>query len=237
MAEVIELGVDNLAETIKSKQWTVVMFYDRYNDKENEDLNEIMNGLESLFASPTVGFAKLDQRRHPAYRKAYMYEDDPTPFFFKYYNGFPDSDADDDLVISHWSFMNLKGDLFWQSKIVLMGHDFNAYSEVDMNLNAQAQAQIPILARWIESFVSKTPEETEAITLSRINKEAELASEERDNSFNFERYYEELEEAEEEQDEENELFLLESGSSENGDVDEDGPFTYAPIGLDANRYF
>ncbi len=226
-AEVIELGVDNLAETIKSKQWTLVMFYDRYNDKENEDLNEIMLGLESLFASPKVGFAKLDQRRHPAYRKAYMYEDDPTPFFFKYYNGFPDS-TDEDLVISHWSFMNLKGDFFWQSKIVLMGHDFNAYSEVDMNLNAHAQAQIPILARWIESAVSKTPEETEAITLSPINKEAEIASVERDNSFNFERYHEELEEAEEEEDEEKELFLLESGSSENGD----GPFIYARVGLD-----
>ena len=230
-ADVIELGVDNLASTIKSKTWHVVLFYDKNNEKDNKELDQLMTGLNNIFANNTsLGFAKLDSRRHPAYRQAYKFPGDSDPLIHNYYDLFPDQ-AENIFVVSHETFMNF-GEIYWPSKIALFANNFNVYSELDLDFKAQAQVKIDICARWIEHMMFRQPEDLEEIIISPINQETEriLEKEAEDNSFTFSKYFKSLPAVVGNKEEEQGVrFLLEAGASKNADVDRDGHYTYEPL--------
>ena len=231
-ADVVKLGVDNLASTIKSKPWTIVLFYDRNNERENYDLDQLMASLDSTFsANTTLGFAKLDICRHSSYREAYKQADSPDPFIHDFYDGFPES-AENKLVIGHQTFMNLNDDLYWPTTVVLMADDFNVYSALDLDFNANVQARINILARWIEKSMTWPPEDTTEIILSPINKEAKktLAKKDKDSSFTFSKYFQTLPAFHDDDNEEqDDSFLLEAGANESMNVDLGGPYKHEPL--------
>ena len=231
-AEVVELGVDNLAATIKSKPWTIVLFYDRNNEKEHEELDQLMTSLDSIFAAnaSTLGFAKLDIRRHSSYREAYKQADAPDPFIHDYFDGFPES-AENKLVISHRTFMNLNGDLYWPTTTVLMADDFNVYSSLDLDFNASIQARIDILARWIEKSTTWPSEDIEELILSPINKEAKVSLEKKGkgNSFTFSKYFETLPSFHNDEKERDDRFVLEAGANESMNADLDGFYKHEPL--------
>lgn len=236
-ATVVELGLDNLARTIKSKKWTVVLFYDGANKGENNELFSLMNDLDQKFSNKEkVGFAKLDMRRHPAYRNAYSDEEEWW-FIDNYYSSFP-GDAERSVSISHETFMNLEGELYWPAKILLFADDFNVYSQQDHDLLGDMSIKIPILTRWISIQTGREPYADRVHIQSPINKEIERSQEERDNSFTFSTYFENrVEEHDDEEDNRDEdeaeedttsSFLLETGTSK----DADGPFRHPYLSQD-----
>ncbi|CAB9514273.1 HSPB1-associated protein 1 [Seminavis robusta] len=217
-----ELGVYNFASEIQKNIWTCVLFYDPQDEFNFADGEILMETLARVFAGvDRVGFAMLDIRAHPTYRTQYKFPDDPHPFIYHFYSHFPKVDPDDEYMrVSSRTWMNLKGDLYWPSRLALFAKDYNVYGELDLDFNGEVEAKGGILTHWIASTVFKEPEWLHVLLESQIHKEQKKAKRAKrmDNTFAFDNYFREQKEHEVEEQtnattsSSNSRFLLESGS-------------------------
>ena len=237
---VIELGVDNFASTIQAKPWTAVLFYDGNDEKQQGGYTyyqKLMSGLlelekQQLLPTSTT-FAMLNVRKHPYYREAYQLSSDPDPMISDFYHDFP-SDASSVFAVSHRTFMNLNGDLYFPPKLVLLGYDLNVYGQVDINqITANTEMQVAILQHWMgRTTGGKLPENKTAVIESHIHREKQRDqdAQELDNSFPFEAYFEDKamnDVIEKDSAAQKERFLLENEAKEDANsIDTNNNITY-----------
>ncbi|CAB9514278.1 JmjC domain, hydroxylase [Seminavis robusta] len=176
---VIDLDVDTFAPTIQSQHtWTCLLFYDRF--VQDNNLDKLMSSLQERFAtSMDVGFAKLDIRRHSAYRQAYDEQEEELPQIENFYKDFLEH-ATDLTTLSHVSFLNWPGDLYFPPKLVLMkGDNYNVYATVP-NINqwyAHVELQLDIATQWLETALQDVHDnpKTMAQVMSPIQREVQRA--------------------------------------------------------------
>ena len=239
-AEFIELGTSNFEKTLTAQNWTCVLFYDGLDDHKTNENKQILDGLDQEFASQNgkVAFAALDIRRHKDYRTIYQSSDDPAPFFESFYSEYP-YEPDNALSISSTTFMNIAGDLYWNTRLLLFAKNFNVYGEMNLDYEAaDAAHKLAVLSRWIQQSIEKSPEEREILVeapifAQREYREAKLS--ELNDEFEFDTYdevvQEQLEEkmvkaAQETPEDEIRNFVLETGVSRNWKVDVHGHYQY-----------
>ncbi|CAB9519324.1 JmjC domain, hydroxylase [Seminavis robusta] len=226
-AEIVELDVANFETTLTRQPWTCVLFYDGHDDRSSAEGDELLNSLDAE-AAGRYALARLDICRHSYYRRAYTDDDDEDePFLEAYYTDFPDNPStlmDSMTTLSPSSLLKFV-DVFWENKLVLMGNDFNIYAEMPLNTGtASLEHLVGNATRWLGQRTHLLPvNSTSLITAPRQlqdNQRKEALLDDKNNpqknDFDFTSYQAEEEEYRESL-EDDEDFVLQTGSESSSD--------------------
>ena len=242
-AEVVELCVYNFASTIRSCNYTCVLFYDSLDEAGAEEYTQVLQALKEKYGH-SINVARLDIRHNQYLRRLYNPSPGEEGFAKEYYDDFS-SDPNNDLVLHPEMFMNMAlGTLFWPVSMNLMGKDFNVYADLDLRaITANALLKTAVVERWYKQNTLSPLEDATPNIFSMANQElAEMEKNKHaDNSFDFEAYEKAMEEQDENIDEEapktasDMRLLLETDSVDDGKVSNHGPFTYKKFAKQDSR--
>jgi len=205
-----ELGLDNLASTLASHDWTCVLLYDPWDVAGTNEHTKVLEGVTQNYylnqnnTSSHIAFGRLDLRRHAMIRDALTgavtdpdYENGMAQ---DYYDKVPRL-VNDEMVLSNTALLNFAlGSPYWPAQLICVGPDFNTYSLLELDLfRGNVPLKISLLEHWIlhqtvGQYATYKDAEEILVYQSRSSLEKDIREEYRDgaadsqNSFAWDEY-------------------------------------------------
>jgi len=177
-SQMIELGLENFAATIRSQDWTCVLLYDPHNQVGTQEQTHILEGLVQRLTSRSttsnttkIGFGRLNLRQHAALRDEYYSVEmlppasaDELPHIKDDEDESYDLDLFSPAYYDSTTLLNFElGQVHWPAKVLIVGRDFNVYARLELatllmgDTIPSTRRKIHLLDKW---FSQNLPAQT-----------------------------------------------------------------------------